>query len=58
VLPGLVDVMDPKHPGWHSTETIDLLNVASGECTLKLDSGETVPLKVGDTLIQNGSRHA
>jgi hypothetical protein len=28
------------------------------ECTLKLDSGETVPLKVGDTLIQNGSRHA
>jgi len=58
VLPGLMDVMDPKHPGWHSTDTIDLLYVASGECILKLDSGETVPLKAGDTLIQNGARHA
>lgn len=58
LLPGLMDVMDPKHPGWHSTDTVDLLYVVSGECILKLDSGETTPLKAGDTLIQTGSRHA
>jgi len=58
LLPGLMDVMDPKHPGWHATDTIDLLYVVSGECVLKLDSGETTPLKAGDTLIQTGSRHA
>jgi len=58
LLPGLMDVMDPKHPGWHATDTIDLIYVASGECILKLDSGETTPLKAGDTLIQTGSRHA
>jgi len=58
LLPGLMDVMDPKHPGWHSTDTIDLLYVVSGECILKLDSGETTPLRAGDTLIQTGSRHA
>lgn len=58
LLPGLMDVMDPKHPGWHATDTIDLLYVVSGGCILKLDSGETTPLKAGDTLIQTGSRHA
>jgi hypothetical protein len=45
LLPGLTDVMDPKHPGWHSTDTIDLLYVVSGECILKLDSGETTTLR-------------
>ena len=58
LLPGLMDVMDPQHPGWHSTDTIDLIYVVSGECVLKLDSGERVPLRTGDTLIQNGARHA
>ena len=57
-LPGLMDVMDPKHPGWHTTDTIDLLYVVSGACVLKLDSGETTPLKAGDALIQTGARHA
>jgi mannose-6-phosphate isomerase-like protein (cupin superfamily) len=58
LLPGLMDVMDPKHPGWHATDSIDLLYVVSGQCVLKLDSGETTPLKAGDTLVQTGSRHA
>jgi mannose-6-phosphate isomerase-like protein (cupin superfamily) len=58
LLPGLTDVMDPKHPGWHSTDTIDVLYVVSGECILKLDSGETTTLKAGDMLIQTGSRYA
>jgi mannose-6-phosphate isomerase-like protein (cupin superfamily) len=58
LLPGLLDVMDPKHPGWHATNTVDLIYVLSGACVLKLDSGETTPLKAGDTLIQTGTRHA
>ena len=31
---------------------------SAGNACLKLDSGETTPLKAGDTLIQTGSRHA
>jgi mannose-6-phosphate isomerase-like protein (cupin superfamily) len=58
LLPGLMDVMDPEHPGWHATDTVDLLYVARGACILKLDSGEETPLKAGDTLIQTGARHA
>ena len=50
-------VMDPEHPGSHSTDTIDLIYVASGAC-VEARSGETVQLNAGDTLIQNGSRHA
>jgi quercetin dioxygenase-like cupin family protein len=53
-----MDVMDPQHPGWHATDTIDLIYVLRGGCVLKLDSGETVPLEAGDSLIQNGARHA
>jgi len=57
-LPGLLAAMDPTHPGWHATDTIDLIYVASGGCVPKLDSGETVQLNAGETLIQNGARHA
>jgi len=52
LLPGLMDVMDPKHPGWHATDTIDLLYVVSGECILKLDSARQRRLRPA------GSRHA
>jgi hypothetical protein len=58
VLPGLMQAMDPAHPGWHSTDTIDLIYVVSGACVLKLDGGETAQLRTGDVLIQNGARHA
>ncbi|MGE3528130.1 MAG: cupin domain-containing protein [Methyloceanibacter sp.] len=58
LLPGLMAAMDPAHPGWHATDTIDLIYVAKGQCVLKLDGGETVTLRAGDTLVQNGARHA
>jgi hypothetical protein len=45
ILPGLMQAMDPAHPGWHSTDT-------SGACVLKLDGGETAQLETGDVLIQ------
>lgn len=57
-LPGLFAAMDPDHPGFHRSETVDLLYVASGEVVLELDAGETVALKAGDTLVQNATRHA
>jgi mannose-6-phosphate isomerase-like protein (cupin superfamily) len=57
-LPGLADVMEPDHPGMHTTDTVDIDLVISGEVWLELDDGKEVHLKVGDSVIQNGTRHA
>jgi hypothetical protein len=58
LLPGLLSAMDPKHPGMHRTDTIDLIYVSSGRCVLELDGGSKVELKAGDTVVRNGPRHA
>lgn len=50
--------MDPKHPGMHRTDTIDVVYVMSGRCVVELEGGETTELGPGDILIQNGTRHA
>jgi mannose-6-phosphate isomerase-like protein (cupin superfamily) len=57
-LPGLAEVMEPDHPGMHTTDTVDLDLVVSGEVWLELDDGEEVHLQVGDCVVQNGTRHA
>lgn len=57
-LPGLSDVMEPNHPGMHTTDTVDLDLVVSGEIWLELDDGKEVRLEAGDCVIQNGTRHA
>ncbi len=57
-LPGLTDVFEPDHPGMHTTDTVDFEVVLSGEITLELDDGAEVTLKPGDTVVQNGTRHA
>jgi Cupin domain len=57
-LPNLTDILDPDHPGMHTTDTIDFEIVLSGEITLELDDGAEVTLKSGDTVVQNGTRHA
>ncbi|MCW0214959.1 MAG: cupin domain-containing protein [Pseudonocardia sp.] len=57
-LPGLMDVFEPEHPGMHTTETVDVEVVLSGEITLELDDGAEVTLRQGDTVVQNGTRHA
>ncbi|MEE8419434.1 MAG: cupin domain-containing protein [Dehalococcoidales bacterium] len=49
---------EPDNPGMHTTDTIDFEYVISGEIWLELDDGEEVHLKAGDTVIQNGTRHA
>lgn len=57
-LPGMAGHMEPDHPGMHTTDTVDFEVVLSGEVVLELDDGAEVTLKAGDTIVQNGTRHA
>jgi mannose-6-phosphate isomerase-like protein (cupin superfamily) len=57
-LPGLAAHMEPGNPGMHTTSTIDYEYVVSGRVILELDDGATVELGPGDTVVQNGTRHA
>jgi cupin domain len=57
-LPGMLEVLEPDHPGMHTTDTIDFDVVVFGEVDLELDGGVEVHLKAGDCVIQNGTRHA
>lgn len=57
-LPGLADVLDPSHPGMHTTDSVDFDVVLSGEVWLEVDDGKEVLLKAGDCVVQNGTRHA
>ena len=57
-LPGLAARMDPNIPGMHSSDTIDFVHVISGEIWMTLDDGTEVHLRPGETLVQNGTRHA
>ena len=56
-LPGMMSYMEPADPGMHTTDTIDFEVVLSGSCILELDDGAEVELHVGDTVVQNGTRH-
>ena len=57
-LPGLAAHLEPDHPGMHTTATIDYEFVVSGRVVLELDDGASLELGPGDTVIQNGTRHA
>ncbi len=57
-LPGLAKYLEPDNPGMHRTATIDYEYVVSGRCVLELDDGATRELGPGDTIVQNGTRHA
>lgn len=57
-LPGLMGHMEPDHPGMHTTDTVDIDLVISGEVWLELDDGAEVHLGPGDCVVQNGTRHA
>jgi len=57
-LPGLAAHLEPDQPGMHTTATIDYEFVASGRVVLELDDGVTKELGPGDTVVQNGTRHA
>jgi len=57
-LPGLAEHMERASPGMHTTSTIDFEYIVSGEVWLELDDGACVHLRPGDTVVQNGTRHA
>lgn len=44
-------------PGMHTTDSIDIVTVISGEIWALVETGETL-MKPGDTLIQRGTKHA
>jgi mannose-6-phosphate isomerase-like protein (cupin superfamily) len=58
LLPGMASHMEPDAPGMHTTQTVDFEFVVSGRCVLELDDGAKVELGPGDTVVQNGTRHA
>jgi mannose-6-phosphate isomerase-like protein (cupin superfamily) len=57
-LPGMAEHMEIDHPGMHTTDTVDFEYVVSGRIVLELDDGETAEVGPGDTVVQNGTRHA
>lgn len=57
-LPGLLDVMEPDEPGMHTSQTVDCIYVLSGKVTLDLGDGKSADLVAGDSVVQNGTRHA
>lgn len=52
-----LDRGNPRHPGFHKTNSIDYAIVLSGEIYALMDEGETL-LRPGDVLIQRGTNHA
>jgi quercetin dioxygenase-like cupin family protein len=57
-LPGMLEAIDTEYPQMHSTNTIDFVVVLSGKLRLEVDDGQEIELHKGDSLIQNGTRHA
>lgn len=56
--PGIAERMEPDSPGMHRTPTVDYVTVVKGKVVLELDDGKTVELHPGDTVVQQGARHA
>ena len=57
-LPGLAELFEPDNPGTHTTDTVDYVIIVDGEIWLELDDGKVGPLRRGDVVVQNGTRHA
>ena len=57
-LPGAIAHLEPDNPGMHTTDTVDFEYIISGEVWLELDDGVEVHLRAGETVVQNGTRHA
>lgn len=57
-FPGRSAHMESHQAGLHTTSTIDFVYVVDGEIWLELDDQQEVHLRTGDSVIQNGTRHA
>jgi len=53
-----IEPADKDEFGMHQTDTIDFITIISGELYLRLDGGQEVFLKAGDSVIQRGTNHA
>ena len=53
--PGLAETFEVT--GMHTTPTVDYTIVLDGEVWLELDDGELTPLRAGDVVVQNATRH-
>jgi hypothetical protein len=51
------DKREGKHPGMHTTRTVDYAIILEGEIWAVMDQDETL-MKAGDVLIQRGTNHA
>jgi hypothetical protein len=56
-LPGLAESVETDHPGFHTSDTVDVDLVLTSEIVLELDDGAEVTLSPGDCVVQNGTRH-
>jgi mannose-6-phosphate isomerase-like protein (cupin superfamily) len=56
-LHAAADRDNPRHPGFHKTDSVDYAIVLQGEIVAMMDEGEVL-LKQGDVLIQRGTNHA
>lgn len=56
--PGIAETFEPDHPGMHTTPTLDFGCVLNGTIHLELDDGQMIRLDAGDTVVQQGTRHA
>jgi hypothetical protein len=56
--PGFSDSFARKAPGMHRTNTLDYALVLEAETWREMDDGKAIHLKLGDMIIQNGTRHA
>lgn len=56
VLSALGELADVDHPGFHTTPTLDFVQVLAGEIVLQLDREER-RLATGDMAVLNGVRH-
>ena len=56
-LPGLASHMEPADPGMHTTATIDFEVVLPGRSPSSSTTAPRCRLEVGDTVVQNGTRH-
>ena len=57
-FPGIAELLEPDNPGMHTTNSVDYVIVLDGDLWLELDDGQLTRLGPGDTVVQNGARHA
>jgi quercetin dioxygenase-like cupin family protein len=56
VVAALGELAEPENPGFHTTPTLDFVQVLAGEVLLELDH-DARRLAAGDTVVLNGVRH-